>query len=205
MPGKEESVSRSRHSGSPVSLHSQNTAFAPGRFNLRHLQDIDDLSPWSQTSPFLLLPLLGELFSPAESHPEALPSLSGNLFKPNSVHALPPTQDDASKEDVIFFWLVFYLVRANKRRCGWGLEWLSLSGKIFKSGRLFDFFQIRLYGCVAWTWGLPVWFLGLDIGGSLQASCCGASFNNILKWLLVRVRPLWLFLFLMYMAALGTV
>lgn len=74
MPGKEESVSRSRHSGSPVSLHSQNTAFAPG-----------------------------ELFSPAESHPEALPSLSGNLFKPNSVHALPPTQDDASKEDVIFF------------------------------------------------------------------------------------------------------
>ncbi|KAJ6664346.1 hypothetical protein lerEdw1_008565 [Lerista edwardsae] len=74
MPGKEESVSRSRRSTSPISLHSQNIAFLPG-----------------------------ELSGPAESHPEALPRPSGNLFKPNSVHALSPTQDDSSKEDVIFF------------------------------------------------------------------------------------------------------
>ncbi|XP_066492162.1 rho guanine nucleotide exchange factor 18 isoform X2 [Tiliqua scincoides] len=74
MPGKEESVSRSRRSTSPVSLHSQNIAFLPG-----------------------------DLPGPAESHPEAVPSPSGNLFKPHSVNALLPTQDDASKEDVIFF------------------------------------------------------------------------------------------------------
>ncbi|KAH0625720.1 hypothetical protein JD844_033923 [Phrynosoma platyrhinos] len=31
------------------------------------------------------------------------PPTSANLFKPNSVHALPPALDDATKEDVIFF------------------------------------------------------------------------------------------------------
>ncbi|XP_054836480.1 rho guanine nucleotide exchange factor 18 [Eublepharis macularius] len=45
---------------------------------------------------------LPETPGPAESHPEALLP-PANLFKPSSVHALPPTQDDATKEDVIFF------------------------------------------------------------------------------------------------------
>ncbi|KAM6465868.1 rho guanine nucleotide exchange factor 18 isoform 2-T2 [Liasis olivaceus] len=73
MVTKEESQSRNRHSTSPVSLHCQNVAFLP------------------------------ELASAAESsHPEA-PSTSVGPIKPNSIHALPPALDDASKDDVIFF------------------------------------------------------------------------------------------------------
>nr|XP_056723545.1 rho guanine nucleotide exchange factor 18 [Euleptes europaea] len=77
LAGREESVSRSRQSASPVFLHSQNAAFPPD-------------PPGS-----------------AESHPEALLLLPPTgLSKPNSTHALPPTQDDAStaaSEDIIFF------------------------------------------------------------------------------------------------------
>ncbi|XP_077778074.1 rho guanine nucleotide exchange factor 18 isoform X3 [Podarcis muralis] len=52
--------------------------------------------PHSQNVAFLPEP-------PAEgAHPDPLPP-AANLFKPNSVHALPPTPDDLAKEDVIFF------------------------------------------------------------------------------------------------------
>ncbi|XP_032992409.1 rho guanine nucleotide exchange factor 18 [Lacerta agilis] len=70
--GKDDPLSRSRSSMSPVFPHSQNVAFLPE--------------------------------PPAEGAlPEALPPAAANLFKPNSVHALPPTPDDLAKEDVIFF------------------------------------------------------------------------------------------------------
>ncbi|XP_061457336.1 rho guanine nucleotide exchange factor 18 isoform X2 [Rhineura floridana] len=72
--GREDPLAGSRHSTSPVFPHGQSARFLP------------------------------EPPGPAEgSQPEALPA-SANLFKPNSVHALPPPlHDDAGKEDVIFF------------------------------------------------------------------------------------------------------
>ncbi|XP_042300049.1 rho guanine nucleotide exchange factor 18-like isoform X2 [Sceloporus undulatus] len=79
MASKEDPLSQSRHSTSPVFPHSQNVAF---------------LSEPTGT--------------PESSHPtvpslQTPPPTSANLFKPNSVHALPPALDDATKEDVIFF------------------------------------------------------------------------------------------------------
>ncbi|XP_059575615.1 rho guanine nucleotide exchange factor 18 isoform X1 [Alligator mississippiensis] len=82
LVGKDESVLRSRRSGSPILLNNQGATF----------------------------PL--ELCGPADTQPETLPSASSNPLKPNSIHvqtvvASPPVlitpQEDASKEDVIFF------------------------------------------------------------------------------------------------------
>ncbi|XP_060132473.1 rho guanine nucleotide exchange factor 18 isoform X3 [Zootoca vivipara] len=62
----------------------------------RSRSSMSPVFPHSQSVAFLPEP-------PAEgAHPEALPP-AANLFKPNSVHALPPTPDDLAKEDVIFF------------------------------------------------------------------------------------------------------
>ncbi|XP_048352620.1 rho guanine nucleotide exchange factor 18 [Sphaerodactylus townsendi] len=73
LAGKDESGSRSRQSSSPVFPHSQNAAFLPA-----------------------------DLPGSAESRPEALLP-PAHLFKPNVVHSLPPAQDDATKEDIIYF------------------------------------------------------------------------------------------------------
>ncbi|XP_032094177.1 rho guanine nucleotide exchange factor 18 isoform X1 [Thamnophis elegans] len=73
MVTKEESQSRNRRSASPVFLHSQNVAFLP------------------------------ELAGGAESGHLEAPSTSVGPMKPNSIHVLPPSLDDASKDDVIFF------------------------------------------------------------------------------------------------------
>lgn len=63
---------------------------------------------WSVT--MLQNDLFPLLFSPAElagaaesSHLEAPPTSVGPI-KPNSIHVLSPALDDASKDDVIFFW-----------------------------------------------------------------------------------------------------
>ncbi|CAI5799217.1 rho guanine nucleotide exchange factor 18 isoform X1 [Podarcis lilfordi] len=62
----------------------------------RSRNSMSPVFPHSQNVAFLPEP-------PAEgAHPDPLPP-AANLFKPNSVHALPPTPDDLAKEDVIFF------------------------------------------------------------------------------------------------------
>ncbi|XP_053228196.1 rho guanine nucleotide exchange factor 18 isoform X1 [Podarcis raffonei] len=62
----------------------------------RSRNSMSPVFPHSQNVAFLPEP-------PAEgAHPHPLPP-AANLFKPNSVHALPPTPDDLAKEDVIFF------------------------------------------------------------------------------------------------------
>ncbi|KFP38184.1 Rho guanine nucleotide exchange factor 18, partial [Chlamydotis macqueenii] len=82
LVGRDEGVLRGRRSASPVLPSSQTAAFQP------------------------------ELYGPTDAQPEALPSASANLFKPNNVHvqtlvtsqpSLLNVQDDTSKEDVIFF------------------------------------------------------------------------------------------------------
>ncbi|XP_077187639.1 rho guanine nucleotide exchange factor 18 isoform X2 [Paroedura picta] len=73
LSGKEESGSRSRHFANPVFAHGQNAAFLPD--------------------------LPGPLETPSEA-----PLCPASLVKPSSVPSqLPAAQDEATKEDIIFF------------------------------------------------------------------------------------------------------
>lgn len=112
--GKDESVLRSRRSGSPILLNNQGATFPLGKAcpndvpaEHRALFLSGDIVCYSE---FFFS--LSELCGPADTQPETLPSASSNPLKPNSIHvqtvvASPPVlitpQEDASKEDVIFF------------------------------------------------------------------------------------------------------
>uniref|UniRef100_A0ACB8F258 Uncharacterized protein n=1 Tax=Sphaerodactylus townsendi TaxID=933632 RepID=A0ACB8F258_9SAUR len=63
----------------------------------RSRQSSSPVFPHSQNAAFL-----PDLPGSAESRPEALLP-PAHLFKPNVVHSLPPAQDDATKEDIIYF------------------------------------------------------------------------------------------------------